>query len=271
MRTAIAEHVRPLSNDEIFHLAPSVFATQAADYMTSRYQQVPTIEVVNVLRDKGFIPVRAQQSRFRVEGRQNFCRHMLRFRPQDYLDSTHSQVGDEIPEVVITNSHDGTSKLNASLGIFRLACSNGLVVCSTDFGSMSVRHVGGPDFKKNVLDVVFQVAEHAPKVLEKIDLWKTIELDEQQRLAFAEKALGLLDKPVIHVSQLLQARRWEDRNNSLWALTNTVQEHLLKGGLQGRNEKGGRSTMRAIKSVDRDVRLNKAIWSIAEGFATASN
>jgi hypothetical protein len=38
--------------------------------MSARYRHVPTIEVVDILRDRGFHPVKAVQSRSRIEGKQ---------------------------------------------------------------------------------------------------------------------------------------------------------------------------------------------------------
>ncbi|HBS1810046.1 TPA: DUF945 domain-containing protein, partial [Klebsiella pneumoniae] len=47
-----------------------------------------------------------------------------------------------------------------------------------------------------------------------------------------------------------------------------VQENLIKGGLPGRTEKGKRTTTRPVKAIDGDVKLNKALWLIAEKFRT---
>ncbi|HHR0987393.1 TPA: DUF932 domain-containing protein, partial [Klebsiella oxytoca] len=43
-----------------------------------------------------------------------------------------------------------------------------------------------------------------------------------------------------------------------------IQENLIKGGLNGRNAKGGRTHTRAIKGIDCDVKLNRALWVMAE-------
>lgn len=42
------------------------------------------------------------------------------------------------------------------------------------------------------------------------------------------------------------------------------QENLLKGGLPGRTAKGKRSHTRAVKGIDGDVKLNRALWVMAE-------
>lgn len=43
-----------------------------------------------------------------------------------------------------------------------------------------------------------------------------------------------------------------------------IQENLVKGGLYGRNAKGKRSHTRAVKGIDGDVKLNRALWVMAE-------
>jgi hypothetical protein len=70
---------------------------------------------------------------------------------------------------------------------------------------------------------------------------------------------------------LLAPRRWEDghpdRERDVWRTMNTVQENLLKRGVQGRNEQGQRRRLRGVKSVDGDMRINRALWVLAERMA----
>ncbi len=47
-------------------------------------------------------------------------------------------------------------------------------------------------------------------------------------------------------------------------LTSVFRKNLIKGGLNGRNAKGGRTHTRAIKGIDGDVKLNRALWVMAE-------
>lgn len=43
-----------------------------------------------------------------------------------------------------------------------------------------------------------------------------------------------------------------------------IQENLIKGGLYGRNAAGKRTHTRAVKGIDGDVKLNRALWVMAE-------
>jgi hypothetical protein len=214
--------------------------------MSDRYRMVPTIGVVDMLRDRGFLPVRAEQSRTRIPGKGDFTRHLVRFRHADHFGPL--TVGAEIPEVVLVNSHDGTSAYRFMAGIFRLVCSNGMVVQSADRGSISVRHSGAADLRERVIDATFQIMDEAPRTLEKIGAWKQVELSTPQRAGFAAAALELKDSRTVTPAQLLAPRRAEDRASDLWTTASVVQEHLIRGGDRGRSESGRRSTTRPVKT-----------------------
>ena len=264
MNTTIAP-VRTLDDDQLRRLAPSVFAASPWAGMSGRYRMVPTIEVVGLLRDKGFFPMRAEQSRTRIPGKGDFTRHMIRFRHADNLSPL--AVGAEVPELILTNSHDGTSAYRFMAGIFRLVCSNGMVVQSAEFGSISVRHSGGADFQNRIIDATYEVMGDAPRTLEKIDAWKQIELSPPRREAFAAAAFELKGNKAITPAQLLTPRRSEDRKADLWTTASVIQEHLLRGGDRGRTSTGRRTTTRPVKSVGEDLRLNRALWTLTERLA----
>lgn len=65
-------------------------------------------------------------------------------------------------------------------------------------------------------------------------------------------------------TQILAPRRYEDRQNDLWTTFQKLQENLLKGGLPGRTAKGRRSHTRAVNGIDGDIKLNRALWVMAE-------
>ncbi len=254
-----------LTRDDLRRAAPSVFADRPWQAMSGRYRMVPTIDVVNILAERGFRPVRAHQSRSRVPGKEGFTRHLLRFRHESALDPP--SVGQEAPELVLTNSHDGTSAYRFMAGIFRLVCGNGLIVQSADFGSIGVRHSGGADFRARIVEATCRVAEEAPRTLETIEAWKRVALSPEQRLAFAEAAWGLKPNPSIRPSHLLIPRRLEDDRPDLWHTLNRVQENLIRGDLRGINARGRRIRTRPVRSVDADLRINRGLWRLAEGLA----
>ncbi len=57
---------RPLTDDELMQFVPSVFSGDKHESRSERYTYIPTINIINKLRDEGFQPFFACQSRVRV-------------------------------------------------------------------------------------------------------------------------------------------------------------------------------------------------------------
>ena len=147
---SLARSNRPLSDEEIRRVAPSVFADGKHDSRSGRYTHIPTIEVLNGLRREGFEPFMACQARVRDESRLGYAKHMLRLRHASRIES------DEANEIVLINSHDGTSSYQMLAGVFRFVCQNGMVVGET-VEDLRIPHRG---------DVVGQVIEGAYRILD---------------------------------------------------------------------------------------------------------
>ena len=93
---------RPLTNDELMHVVPSVFSEDKHDSRSERYTYIPTIALLDKLREEGFQPFYACQTRVRDESKRGHTKHMLRLRRENMIVS-----GDkEVPEIVLLNSHD---------------------------------------------------------------------------------------------------------------------------------------------------------------------
>lgn len=256
-----------ISDAGLHRVAPAIFADQPDFEVSDRYAFVPTIDVVNALRDSGWYPseVRAQTVRSR---RAEYAKHQIRFR-QPGCDQI-TEVGDQAFEIVLTNSHDRTSGFALDAGIFRKVCSNGLVVKDKELGSVSVRHVGeAPQLV--VQHVEGLISDQIPRLEDAIARWSTIQLDEGQQLILANKAAELRwgepESAPIRAFQLLRARRYADHDNDLWSVFNRVQENVIRGGQRGRASTGRRMSVRAIGNIDVDRRINQGLWEAASELA----
>lgn len=259
---------RPLTNDQIARYAPSVLATEPHSSRGERYAYIPTIDVLEGLRREGFEPFDVRQTRCRDVGKREYTKHLVRLRHPDAIATQG-----EVPEIVLLNSHDGTSSYQLLAGFFRFVCSNGLIagdVCN----DIRVRHSG--NVINNVIEGSFRVLDNVKEIAQRIDTYKSITLAEPEKLAFAEAAAelrwdrdanGNLESPITSVSHILQARRWEDRKDDLWTVFNRAQENLLKGGISGRTAKGNRTSTRAVAGVTENVKLNRALWTLADKLA----
>jgi hypothetical protein len=264
-------NLRPLSNEEIQKVAPSVFSGQAYHKMSSRYATIPTIDVVDALRSAGFQPVKASQSMVRLEDKTNFAKHNIRFRSTN-LNITDK--GDFFPEVSLTNSFDGSSSYILNLAMMVVRCLNGLVVADSFVNAVRIRHVG--DILNRVVLDTNDLISNAPKLAETVKLWKTITLSAPEQMALATSAHTLrFDEGsrlavAITPDQMLKPRRYDDNGNSLWDVFNRVQEGSVRGGLRGLDNGGTevrRVRTREVKGIDQSTKLNKALWSLAEKMA----
>ncbi|AXC67016.1 DUF945 domain-containing protein [Salmonella enterica] len=249
---------RPLTREELMQYTPSVFGEDKHASRSEKYSFIPTITLLDNLRREGFEPFFACQSRVRDPGRRDYTKHMLRLRRAGQI------TGQQVPEIIILNSHGGESSFQLLPGIWRQVCANGLV-CGQSFGEIRVPHRG--NIAEKVIEGAYEVLGVFDRVEEKRETMQSLLLPPPAQQAFARAALtyrfGEEHQPVT-ASQILTPRRYEDRQDDLWSVFNRCQENLSKGGLTGRTAQGKRTHTRAVKSIDGDVRLNRALWVMAE-------
>lgn len=260
--TAIIRPLVALSNDELNRRAPAAFADAAHDSRSARYAYIPTLRVIEALRDSGFQPVRATQSNSRL-GRQCFTKHMISFARMDGTQML--RVGDSVPQVNLVNSHDGTSAYNLIAGLYRLACNNGLMVADSCVQSVKVQHTG--DIVGRVIEGSFAVIDGAVKAGAVAQRWGNILLTQREQNAFVDAAALLRwdeGTAPIAAERLITPKRDADIGDDLWRVFNRAQENLIGGGQRGRNAKNRRMTVRPVAAIDGNVKLNRALWSLAE-------
>lgn len=252
----------PLTNDEIVRVAPSVFASDKHDSRSARYTYIPTIDVLDALRKEGFQPFMVAQGRTRVEGKADFTKHMLRLRRHDAIDAPEAQ------EIILINSHDGTSSYQMLAGQYRFVCTNGLV-CGETVEDIRIKHSG--NIIDNVVQGAYDVLDGFNLVRDITDEMKSVTLSPEEQHIFAESAMlvkydGEETAPIV-ADQLLRTRRFEDRDPTLWNTFNRVQENVIRGGIPGMNANGRRIRTREVTAIDSDVKINRALWTLAEKMA----
>jgi hypothetical protein len=274
MHSFINRHQAPLTIDEIARRAPSALATRPYAAMSAKYAHIPTLGIIEAMIAAGFQPFSATQSRTRIAGKGDFTKHMLRFRHSDIGPLV---VGDVIPEVVLVNSHDGTSAYKLIAGLYRLICSNGMMVSDAEIDSINVRHTG--NVVQDVLDGSHRLIADTQRSIGTVRNWTQLQLTDGEQRVFAESAHvmrfadseGKVTTPITP-DQLLTPRRREDVGNDLWRTLNRVQENVISGGLSAvQRDASGRPVRRVstrrINGIDQDVRLNKALWELARKMA----
>lgn len=266
----------PLSLEQL-RSVPSLFATEKHESRSERFGFVSTESVMRGLIAEGFQPVSARQGGSRVPGKAAFTKHIVRFthRAADQY-ARHGSV----PEVVLINSHDGTSAYRLMSGVWRAACDNGLVVAESVVADLRVPHT-----LRAVQDVIarsWDVVNKTKEVMGIVDRWSRITLDRRNLMDFAEQAHALRFEPDTPVARavtprnLLDIRRDEDARLDLYTVFNVVQENMIRGGLAYRQERTIRNaegviirrdlrdaTTRPVQAIDDDVRINRNLWDIA--------
>ena len=260
-RSPVLRSDHPLSDDQIRAVVPSIYAETPHESRSQRYSYIPTAAVLAELRKEGFQPFMACQSRVRHEDRRDYTKHMLRLRHASQIDGT------EANEIILLNSHDGTSSYQMLAGMFRFVCQNGLV-CGDTFADVRVPHKG--NVTDHVIEGAYEVLDGFERVQHSRDAMHAITLDDGEAEVFARSALTLkYDDPgkslPITESQVLRPRRFDDNRSDLWSIFNRVQENLVKGGLTSRTANGRQRQTRPVQGIDQNVRLNRALWLLAEG------
>jgi hypothetical protein len=242
--------------DEIKQIAPSVFTTEKASHLTDKYVQTPTSRVVEDLMNLGWQVTKAQEVKSRKY--KGFQKHVVVFRNPDIM--IKGKDGDDaFPQILLTNSHDGKAAFNLRVGIFRLVCSNGLVISDADFSNVSIRHINYTF--ETLQSKVQEVIAKLPGLVKKINLFKSTQLTEAQMQDFATKAATLRTKQRVNVMDLLNADRVQDQGNDLWVVFNRVQEKLLGGSYRA-----GQRKARSVKNFQKDIELNEQLFELAGSY-----
>jgi hypothetical protein len=244
------------SLEQIKTIAPSVFTTDKAPHLTDKYIQTPTSRVVEDLMSMGWQVTKAQEVKAR-KGK-GFQKHMVIFRnPEIMIKGANGD--DSFPQILLTNSHDGKAAFNFRVGIFRLVCSNGLVISDADFNNVSIRHT---NYTFETLQTKIQeIISKLPNLVQKINLFKSTQLTEAQMADFAQKAAALRTKKTVNIMDVLTADRPQDAGTDLWVVFNRIQEKVIGGSYKAGNRKA-----RSVKNFQKDIELNEQLFELAESY-----
>lgn len=259
----MTRNISILSNNDIIEMAPAAGAWGPMEGVSSKYSFVPTVKAIDLLREVGWQPIFASQSGVRKSERAGYQKHLIRFAQPDLI------MRDERIDLLLYNSHDRGCSFKLMAGIYRFVCSNGLVV-GDEYANFSHKHIGfNPD---NFMQSAVQIAGSAGEIAGQMDELKQIELVPQAQSAFAKAAHKLVydepDEAPIQPGDLLESRRYEDKGNDVWSTYNRLQENIINGGLSGlkigSNGRRRRVTTRPVKALDKNLKLNQALWVLTQ-------
>jgi len=245
----------------------SIWAAQPSEKVSDKYSFIKTGRVVEDFMARGWLPVSAGQVAVRKKHREGVQRHLVRLRHRNAVPTK----GGAYPEIVLVNSHDGSARFKLMLGLFRLACANGLIVSEESFASYQIKHVG---YKQDeVRRAVEYVGDMVPDVLERIKDYQEARLFTAGEFRFGRAALemryGKTELYRFSVGALMTPIRPSEQEPTLWNAYNIVQEKFEKGDayIFNTRKKGQVRRSRPIKSVSETVRINRGLWNLMESEA----
>ncbi len=258
----------PCTIEELGRMAPSLLAETPHSGCSAKYTQVRTHEVIETIMAQGWQPFGASEKRALSASRVGFQKHLVRFRHQSDAEIVK---GSEFFELLLTNSHDRSSSWELQGGIYRLVCSNGLVIAKSTFASIKLRHVSLT--RAEIIAASIQAGTQVARAREKVLQMQSRVLLPQEQLDLANRALEIkYDNTAlspIMAPTLLSTRRVEDQANDLWTTFNVIQENIIRGGQKDpapRRDMFGRefAASNPVQSLDRQMVVNQELWNAAE-------
>lgn len=266
----------------------SVVATHEKPWgLTSKYRFYSTMEIVEALSNEGWMPVIAQEQWCRNMSGQGYQKHMIRLRQ---MQSGTMDLNDILPEIVLTNAHNGLARYKLLAALMRLACLNGLVVSAAQFAAITFVHKGFSI--EDVIGASKKIFAGFGAIAAHVGEYKQITLSNAERFEFARQALSIrfgvpaiedkglikLDNRIFSPDELLEPVRDEDVPPSLWNTFNVVQEKVVKGAkfertmyisesmTEGisRTRTISRSKVKGIESIDTNLSFNRGLWALLE-------
>jgi hypothetical protein len=248
---------KTFTTEMIRQIAPSVLSTQPSFKMSDKYTFVPTFELMENFENEGWV-----LSSVRQLGKGNYSLHELRYR-----NGGLPKVGDTLPEAIIRNSHNGTSALSVTAGLFRLCCSNGLTVPESISEKFTVRHVGFDLDEVKRLTESF--ASRLPVIQGSVNKMMEKELSEKEKMDFVKRATAVRWKvgsvpASLDLNKVLEPKREGDKGDSLWNVFNVVQEKFVRGGVNYNSNSGRKTGLKSLSNIIAVNQVNTKLWELAE-------
>jgi hypothetical protein len=256
-----------LTKDQIRNSSPLVFADAPTNPdVSNKYLFVNTETIIDDLEKLGWLPVQAAQRTSRKSEGTIFSKHMVAFQNPD-IKITSADGDDAYPRILLTNSHDGMQAFKFSVGIFRLVCSNGLVVADEQFSDFKIKHKGY-SFEE-LRNVVRQAVEDLPNRVQVMNDMKNRILSEEEKRKLALDAMLIragvktLEYDEETIDDILEPKRKEDKGDDLWRVFNVVQEKITQGEFHAALTGAKVRKVRKIKSFEKDMNVNKQLFKLA--------
>lgn len=262
-----------MTKEQLREVCPLAFADQPTNPdVSGRYLFVNTETIVDDLDKLGWKPVQAAQRKGRGKST-IFSKHMVAFQNPD-IKIKGKDGDDAFPRIIMTNSHDGMQAFKFSVGIFRLVCSNGLVVADEQFSEFKIKHKGYTfDELRGVVNEAVNDLPNKVKVLNDMKN-RILTQEEKNKLALDAMLIRAGIEPGTEkakefnyddetIEDILDPKRDADKGDDLWKVFNVVQEKITQGDFHAALTGAKVRKVRKIKSFEKDIKVNKELFKLA--------
>ena len=247
-------------NNAMYQLAPSLFARSPHPKMSDKYGFTNTYDILLHMHNKGFKVVAVHG------GDRRYKKVLIRMR------STHHDEREGVkPELVVLDSHDGTSRLRMCLGAITGVCLNGMIAGDMMYSKAYVHR--SPDLMARVMLDLLDIDMHIDRLIQRIADMRAYQVTPMQRMMLADAVVRerwgketckdesfVLDMR----QQLVRTRRVDDQSSDMYTVMNVIQENALRGGASYVTSNNRLNTVRPISDVRRNLHINQCVWNKAE-------
>lgn len=241
-----------ISLNSLRERVPAIFTKTPSPKVSDRYSFADSEYYLQKFIDADWFIHSARQV-----SKSEYAPHQVILRNNDI-----ATVGDLLPQLIFTNSHNGIKKMTMDTGIYRLVCSNGLVVPTSITQSLSIKHIDLGDSTTDT--IVNSFYEKVPIIMNNIDRMRNKILTDDEIDNFTYNALQIrfINAVGININDVVKPLRLEDNSDDLWTVFNVVQEKLIRGGIQLPSKRNSRP----INNFVNDNNINTKLWELAEQY-----
>ena len=241
-----------ISLDSLRQRVPAIFTKTPSPKVSNRYSFADSEYYLQKFIDADWFIHSARQV-----SKSEYAPHQVILRNKDI-----ATVGDLLPQLIFTNSHNGIKKMTMDTGIYRLVCSNGLVVPTSITQSLSIKHIDLGDSTTDT--IVNSFYEKVPIIMNSIDRMrnKILTNDEIDNFTYNALQIRFINAVGININDVVKPSRIEDYSDDLWTVFNVVQEKIIRGGIQLPSKRHSRP----INNFVNDNNINTKLWQLAEQY-----
>lgn len=241
-----------ISLDSLRQRVPAIFTKTPSPKVSNRYSFADSEYYLQKFIDADWTIHSARQV-----SKSEYAPHQVILRNNDI-----ATVGDLLPQLIFTNSHNGIKKMTMDTGIYRLVCSNGLVVPTSITQSLSIKHIDLGDSTTDT--IVNSFYEKIPIIMNNIDRMrnKILTNDEIDNFTYNALQIRFINAVGININDVVKPSRIEDYSDDLWTIFNVIQEKIIRGGIQLPSKRHSRP----INNFVNDNDINTKLWQLAEKY-----